>query len=122
MSVIVPTFFAYPSSPEQIGEVVEHAIQNLKEKSAVEDVKSWRQLDIAGRFIADQVLNKIDDAKVFAADVTQLNFNVTYEIGYALAKVESGSHPSRGSPAFGSPYQGCGYFRHSRLARLSKQR
>lgn len=86
MSAIVPTFFAYPSFPPQVGEVVEHAVRNLKEKSGIETVQSWRQLDIAGRFIADQVLNKIDEAKVFAADVTQLNFNVTYEVGYALAK------------------------------------
>ena len=47
---------------------------------------SWRELDIAGRFIADQVLNKIDVAEILAADVTQLNFNVAYEVGYALAK------------------------------------
>lgn len=86
MSAIAPTFFAYPSTPAQIGETVENAVRNLKEKSGIQTVQSWRELDIAGRFIADQVLNKIDDAKIFAADVTQLNFNVTYEVGYALAK------------------------------------
>jgi hypothetical protein len=86
MSTIVPTFFAYPSSPVQIGDVVEHALRNLKEKSGIESVRSWRQLDIAGHFIADQVLNRIDAANVFVADITQLNFNVTYEVGYALAK------------------------------------
>jgi hypothetical protein len=86
MPAIVPTFFAYPSSPVQVGETVEHAIRNLREKSGITTVQSWRELDIAGHFIAGQVLNKIDDVKVFAADVTQLNFNVTYELGYALAK------------------------------------
>lgn len=86
MSAIVTTFFAYPSAPAQVGEAVEQGIQNLKEKSGIESVRSWRELDIAGRFIADQVLNKIDNARVFAADVTQLNFNVTYEVGYALGK------------------------------------
>lgn len=65
---------------------MEHAVLNLREKSGIDAVKSWRELDIAGHFIADQVLNKIDEAKVFAADVTQLNFNVTYEVGFALAK------------------------------------
>jgi len=86
MSAILPTFFAYPSLPAQVGEAVENALHNLKEKSGIENVQSWRQLDIAGRFVADQVLNRIDDTKVLAADVTQLNFNVTYEVGYALAK------------------------------------
>jgi hypothetical protein len=86
MHTIPSTFFAYPSSPLQIGEAVERAVRNLREKSGIEAVRSWRQLDIPGHFIADQVLNKIDGADVFAADVTQLNFNVTYEVGYALAK------------------------------------
>ena len=59
MSAIVPTFSAYPSSPTQVGEVVEHAVRNLKEKSGIEVVQSWRQLFIAGRFIADQVIRSM---------------------------------------------------------------
>jgi hypothetical protein len=58
----------------------------LKEKSGIEVVQSWREADVAGRFIAEQVLNKIEEAQAFVADVTQLNFNVTYEVGFALAK------------------------------------
>ena len=63
MSAIVPAFFSYPSSPTQVGEVVEHAVRNLKEQSGIEVVQSWRQLDIAGRFIADQVLNRIRSSR-----------------------------------------------------------
>ena len=37
-------------------------------------------------YIADQVLEKIPDHTALIADVTQLNFNVAYEIGFALAK------------------------------------
>jgi hypothetical protein len=86
MSAIVPTFLAYPSAPSLVGDTVERAIGNLKEKSGIEDVHSWREADVAGRFIAEQVLNKIEGAQAFVADVTQLNFNVTYEVGFALAK------------------------------------
>lgn len=99
---------------------MEHAVLNLREKSGIDAVKSWRQLDIAGRFIADQVLNKIDEAKVFAADVTQLNFNVTYEVGFALAKGKRvvltrhmGIQPSH-------PLITGRHFRHLRLSGLSK--
>jgi nucleoside 2-deoxyribosyltransferase len=49
-------------------------------------VQSWRETDIAGRFIVEQILNKIADRSVLIADTTQLNFNVAYEIGFALAK------------------------------------
>jgi hypothetical protein len=86
MSPIISTFFAYPSKPPLIGDTIELAISNLKEKSGIEIVQSWREADIAGRFIAEQVLNKIEEAQAFAADITQLNFNVTYELGFALAK------------------------------------
>lgn len=86
MSEIVPTFFAYPSLPALVGEAVERAVSNLKEKSGITAVQSWRQADVAGRFIAEQVLNKIEEAHALAADITQLNFNVAYEVGFALAK------------------------------------
>jgi len=86
MSEIVPTLFAYPSLPAVVGDTVELAVANLKEKSGVTAVQSWRQADVAGRFIAEQILNKIEEGHALAADITQLNFNVTYEIGFALAK------------------------------------
>jgi len=86
MPAISPSFFAYPSVPAQIGDAVEHAIHTLRENFGITAVKSWRTLDIAGHFIADQVLNKIEESTVFIADVSQLNFNVTYEVGFALAK------------------------------------
>src|ERR1035437_4478790 len=86
MHVILPTFFAYPSVPGLIGDAVERAVWNLRDKSRTTVVQSWRETDVAGRFIAEQVLNKIEEAQGFAADVSQLNFNVTCEIGFALAK------------------------------------
>jgi hypothetical protein len=86
MPKVLPSFFAYPSSPAIVGETIEQAISNLRGKSGILDVQSWRETDIAGRFIADQVLEKISGRAAFIADVTQLNFNVAYEVGFALAK------------------------------------
>jgi hypothetical protein len=79
-------FFAYPSNPVIVGETVEQAITNLRLKSGIDSVHSWRENDIAGRFIAHQVLEEISVKPIFFADVTQLNFNVSYEIGFALSK------------------------------------
>lgn len=86
MPSILPTFFVYPSLPKLIGDAVELAVGNLREKSGITVVQSWRETDIAGRFVAEQILNKIEAAQAFAADVSQLNFNVAYEVGFALAK------------------------------------
>lgn len=86
MPSVLPSFFAYPSEPTIVGESIEQAIGNLRDKSGITVVHSWRETSIAGRFIADQVLQKISDHTALIADVTQLNFNVAYEIGFALAK------------------------------------
>lgn len=86
MTKVLGSFFAYPSAPAIVGETIEKAIENLREKSGIASVRSWRETDIAGRFIADEILQKISEQPAFVADVTQLNFNVAYEIGFALAQ------------------------------------
>jgi hypothetical protein len=83
---ILSIFFAYPARPELVSETVEQAISNLRQKSGVTTVQSWRETEIAGRFVVDQILNKINDVSVLVADITQLNFNVAYEIGFALGR------------------------------------
>lgn len=80
----VEGFFAYPAAPPAVGEVIEAALRSLKLRSYPGEISSWRQLDIAGRFIIDGILARIDEAHLVLADITQLNFNVTYEIGYAI--------------------------------------
>jgi hypothetical protein len=86
MPTILPTFFAYPSRPPLVTETIEQSVANLREKSGITSVQSWRETDIAGRFVAEQVLNKIVDASAIVADITNLNFNVLYEVGFALGK------------------------------------
>src|SRR5689334_14863208 len=86
MTAVVPAFFAYPSWPTLLTETVEQAVANLRDKSGITTVQSWRETDIAGRFVAEQVLNKITEVSALIADITQLNFNVAYEVGFALAK------------------------------------
>src|SRR5712692_3121806 len=86
MLTIVPAFFAYPSQPDHVAETIEQAIGNLRDKSGVTAIQSWHETDIAGRFVADQTLSKITDRSALIADITQLNFNVAYEVGFALAK------------------------------------
>src|SRR5262249_46037285 len=49
-------------------------------------IETWRQMDIPGRFLADSILQKIDLADFVVADITRLNFNVTFEVGYAIGR------------------------------------
>lgn len=80
----IAIFFAYPSAPEAIGETITAAAQNCERYLVGYQLTTWQQSDIAGRFIAEEVLNTISASSCLAADITKLNFNVTYEVGYAI--------------------------------------
>jgi len=74
-------FFAYPNNPKEIGSVIENGIESAKKKGV--DVKSWTAQDIIGAFIPKTILNNISE-RTLIADITVLNPNVVYEIGYAI--------------------------------------
>ncbi|WP_049631420.1 P-loop ATPase, Sll1717 family [Cellvibrio sp. pealriver] len=78
-------FYAYASTPTDIGQTIEQAVKALKTSSKIE-VQTWRALDIPGHFISEKVLQGIDNCTFLIADISILNFNVTYEIGYAIGK------------------------------------
>lgn len=75
-------FYAYPNKPAQLGITIEAAVKNFN--LSVNTIQTWKALEIAGCFIIDQIKTTIDEKSTFIADITQLNFNVTYEIGYAI--------------------------------------
>lgn len=79
-------FFAYPARPAQIIATIRTSIEEVKRFHAVADLVGWEELDIAGRFISSEVLRGIDQAEFLIADITTLNFNVTYEVGYAIGR------------------------------------
>jgi len=79
-------FIAYPSAPNEIGQVIESSAEALQRTAQGKTYTTWKALDIVGHFISEQVLSSIDAADIFVADITKLNFNVTYEIGYAIGK------------------------------------
>ena len=78
-------FFAYASNPAEIGQTIESAVQasNLGSDFCV---NTWKSLDIPGHFIADKVFEGIDNCDFLIADISVLNFNVTYEIAYAIGR------------------------------------
>lgn len=79
-------FFAYPSNPPELGRCIEQAVGEINKSQSLVDIRSWTQLDIVGHFIAGEVLGALDQADFVLADITSPNFNVTYEIGYAIGR------------------------------------
>lgn len=78
-------FFAYSSTPSYSGESIEDAISQINLTNTT-SLKSWKNYTVSGKVIIKEVINTIDDADYFCADLTGLSDNVLFEIGYAIAK------------------------------------
>jgi Cdc6-like AAA superfamily ATPase len=78
-------FFGYASVPELNRDTLYSATQGIAATKVINTV-SWEDLQVSGRLIVNQILEAIDRARACAFDVTTLNANVLFELGYAIAK------------------------------------
>ncbi len=77
-------FVAYPSSPPELAATIRDAVERANAGPGLPTFQTWEHSDVAGRPLTLPVLSGIEQAQVLVADVTRLNFNVTYEVGYAI--------------------------------------
>lgn len=78
-------FFAYPSQPASIPEIVKKAVDKIN-KSQECQIKTWQECAISGKVIIDVICREIDDADFFIADLTGGSPNVLFELGYAIGR------------------------------------
>jgi hypothetical protein len=82
-------FFAYQGKPEgqhsNCVESIAYAIKNYNEHQKGYIAKSWEDYKTSTP-ISIEILNVINECEVFVADLTYFNFNVLFELGYAIAK------------------------------------
>lgn len=83
----ISTFIAFPSGLPLVREAVANALLHLRATASnLVSPVSWEELDIPGRYVATEVLTNIDSSDFLVGDISRLNFNVVYEIGYAIGK------------------------------------
>lgn len=82
---IPKAFFAYPSGHPTLRESIQETVHILNAASQV-NIKTWEDCKIGGNFIIDTICHEIDEADLFFADLTGLNANVMFELGYAIAR------------------------------------
>src|SRR6266511_5940006 len=73
-----------PSQPQQIAATIEAAVAKANATRRQFNWSTWRDLPIAGQIIFCEVCKGIRSSSTVVADVTTLNFNVLFEIGFAL--------------------------------------
>jgi nucleoside 2-deoxyribosyltransferase len=79
---LTSVFVAYASGNDYHASIIEKACQTAT--TAQRTVTPWSRLDTSGHAIAASVETWIEDADAFVADISIVNDNVTYEIGYAI--------------------------------------
>jgi hypothetical protein len=78
-------FFAYPSSPSSVPETIAAAVKGVND-TALARIKTWEQCRVGGNVIIAELCKEIGAADFFCADLTGINANVMFELGYAIAR------------------------------------
>lgn len=82
-------FFAYQSASKSKNsdnvDAIERALSIVNSGTTFQG-KTWQDLQINGRVLINTIFEAIDNCDVFACDLTYLNHNVLFELGYAIAK------------------------------------
>jgi hypothetical protein len=78
-------FFAYSSAPPSIPATIKASIESIN-KTQVATIHSWEDLQIGGKYLISEICAAIDNAQFFCADMTTINSNVMFELGFAVAR------------------------------------
>lgn len=82
---IVKAFYAYPSHKDDLLEDIRDAVKIINNSNNV-NITTWENLSIGGKYIIDGILKAITECDLFICDLTYINYNVLYELGYALSQ------------------------------------
>lgn len=77
-------FFAYPGGEREVVAAIRGAQMVASTSARALAVTLWEENDISGRPLTDPIFEQINSTDFLIADITHLNFNVTFEIGYAI--------------------------------------
>jgi len=78
-------FYAYSSLNPATSFTIQRAIGLINNTSSIIKVNDWAAMPNSGKFIVPEICLEIDDADLFMCDLTDLNQNVLFELGYAIA-------------------------------------
>jgi hypothetical protein len=76
--------FLYPTEPGTIADTIESAVTGLNLTASDKRWITWKHLAITGQVIFCEVCKALRFTNLAVADVTTLNFNVLFEVGFAL--------------------------------------
>jgi hypothetical protein len=79
-------FYAYPSEPAKIGWTISAALELRKKGDQAVAIMPWPKVPNIGLRLDEKVREQITGSVCLIADITVPNFNVYYEIGFAVGR------------------------------------
>lgn len=79
-------FVAYSSRDEEVARAVLEGVKRASALVADTFYHPWPYNDIPGTSLVSPILEKIDESAFIVADITYLNLNVVYEVGFAIGR------------------------------------
>jgi nucleoside 2-deoxyribosyltransferase len=80
-------FFAYEKGNQENLDAITKAAKELNKKQHKKcRVIRWEELSVSGKVISTDIFNNIKKCDKFACDLTYLNHNVLFELGFAIAQ------------------------------------
>jgi hypothetical protein len=79
-------FVAYPGKDKSLAALISEATSHANAKPLDIRYETWEFNDISGAPLVSPILEGIDESKYIIADITYLNQNVVYEIGFAIGR------------------------------------
>ena len=79
-------FFAYESKRQENVDAITKAAKDLTKNKKKLKIIRWEDLSVSGKIISSDILDHIKKCDKFACDLTYLNHNVLFELGYAIAQ------------------------------------
>lgn len=82
-----PTYFSRRDSPSPSLSLVTSTLSG-KDSADKHNVRyePWEFNDVIGRSLVSPIITGIDDSKFVVADITYLNLNVVYEVGFSIGR------------------------------------
>ena len=79
-------FVAYPLNVHEVREAILATVGRVRNLQPGLKLHPWEANDVPGRCLVDPILEEISSAAFVVADVSRLNFNVVYEVGFSIGK------------------------------------
>src|SRR5947209_3364089 len=79
-------FIAYPSNLREVKDAIAATTVKIKKLQPTLQLHPWEPNDIPGRCLVDPIVDTIIACDFVVADISRLNFNVVYEVGFAIGK------------------------------------